>query len=206
MNIVVRPYKKQDYPDCESLVEQVWKLSSVFKTPGLSDVATLAYTQGSLEESNYRRVVTVDNEVAGFIFALNDKKAGNRSNVLFKIKVAWGLFWIKGPKAERNHLMSALKTHVSNRSTIVERGRSEVLLFIVGNQYQGCGLGKKLWHGFRKSCCASGVESIFVSTNKLGAAGFYERLGFSHLGDFDSPLHEIAGWQGQPCMHVFNCT
>ena len=79
------------------------------------------------------------------------------------------------------------------------------MLFVVGSEYQGQGFGKRLWHRFRTICEESGVSSIIVETNKLGASRFYELLGFSHLGDFDSPLHEYATRGGQACIYEYAC-
>lgn len=47
------------------------------------------------------------------------------------------------------------------------------------------------------------MDSIIVETNKLGASGFYEQVGFKHLGDFDFPLHEFATKGGQACMYEY---
>jgi len=205
MTVVYRKYTRSDYKRCEELVEQVWSLSKVFNTPGLSTIAKLGYTKGSLEMSNYKMVAVADNKVEGFIFGLNENKKIFPVNFYFRLSVLWKLFSIKGDKTERDALLRALKTHKKNRSKIVQRGESEILLFVVSDEFQGKGCGKQLWCGFKDDCVSTGVESIVVSTNKGGASSFYETIGFTHLGDFNSPLHDIAQWQGQPCFYKFYC-
>ena len=50
---------------------------------------------------------------------------------------------------------------------------------------------------------SSGVSEIYVETNKQGASGFYEHIGFEHVADFDSPLHEFATPDGQACVYLY---
>jgi ribosomal protein S18 acetylase RimI-like enzyme len=79
------------------------------------------------------------------------------------------------------------------------------VLFVVGQEHQGRGFGKWLWSGFKEQCTKHEVSSIIVETNTLGASSFYEHIGFKHLGDFDSPLHEFAIKGGQACMYEYTC-
>ena len=54
-------------------------------------------------------------------------------------------------------------------------------------------------------CVESGVKSVVVETNKLGASSFYEQIGFIHLANFNSPLHEFATKGGQACIYEYLC-
>ena len=120
------------------------------------------------------------------------------------MKVLWRLWRINGlVKADRKKLIRAINTHETNRSKVVNRGRSEIVLFVVATDHQGFGYGKKLLSEFVFQCKGSGVESIIVETNKLGASSFYEGVGFKHIADFDSPLHEYATKGGQACIYEY---
>lgn len=204
-NPLIRNYRWRDYKQCEHLVEKVWRFNTIFPNPALRRIASLGYTKGSLEGSNISQVVEHNGKVVGFLFGKNDRKKLFKYYLLFKVSMLWRLFWFPGDKSERNDLLTALKTHVTNRSAIVEKGRSEILLFVVDPEYQGCGLGQLLWLNFRDQCMSSGVDAIYVSTNTSEATGFYGRMGFVRKGDFSSPLHEIAQWPGRPCMYEFKC-
>jgi len=168
-----RKFRWSDYKQCEKLVERVWSFDKVFKVPELRKIASLGYTKGSLEDSNFAEVVEVDGKVVGFLFGKNDKELLFKKFIGFKLSMLWRLFWYPGQTQERDSLWAALKTHIKNRSVIVERGASEVLLFVVDPEYQGLWLGEKLWRSFRETCSNSGVDSIYVSTNTSGAIGFY---------------------------------
>lgn len=205
MEEIFREYKDGDYEQCEELVNQAWGFDEIFSPKALSSIAKSIYTKGSVLGSNYKMVVVVDGKVVGFIFGLNAYSRKSGKNILFGISILWKLMFIKSDKPDKNDLINALKVHEKNRTVIVDRGRSEIVLFVVSNEYQGKGYGKRLWAGFKEECIESGVGSIIVETNKFGASSFYERIGFKHLGDFYSPLHEFATKGGQACMYEFSC-
>lgn len=204
MKTVFRKYQEKDYSQCEELVNQAWGFDELFSSSELSDFAKLIYTKGSILTSNYKMVVEDKGKVVGFIFGLNenDKKPGR--NIFFGLKLLWKLIWIKADKPEKNKLLGALNNHEKNRMEIVKKGNSEIVLFVVSKDYKRQGLGKKLWSGFKNNCLESGVKSVVVETNKLGASSFYERVGFTHLVDFDSPLHELASPGGQACIYEYH--
>lgn len=204
MNEIYREYRESDYSQCEELVNQAWGFDEIFSPSAMSDLAKCIYTKGSVLGSNYRMVVEVEGRIAGFVFGLNEYGKKPRKNYLFGLSILWRLMRIKSEKPEdKNDLLSAIKIHEKNKTKIVDRGKSEIVLFIVSKQYQGRGFGKRLWSGFKAKCKESGVSSIIVETNKLGASSFYELLGFRHLGDFNSPLHEFATKGGQACMYEY---
>ncbi|MEA1988335.1 MAG: GNAT family N-acetyltransferase [Pseudomonadota bacterium] len=204
MQELYREYRDSDYEKCEELVNHAWGFDKIFSPKALSDIAKCIYTRGSVLGSNYRMVVEVDGNVVGFIFGLNEYARKPRKNLLFGLKILWKLIFIKSNKPDKNDLIDALKVHEKNRAVIVDRSRSEILLFVVSNEFQGKGYGKKLWVDFKDQCIESGVDSIIVETNKLGASSFYEGVGFRFLGDFDSPLHEFATQGGQACMYEYS--
>ncbi len=205
MTDIFREYTEGDYDQCEELVNQSWGFDKIFSPEKLSDFAKLIYTKGSVLGSNYKMVVEAKGRVVGFIFGLNEKSRKPGIHILFRLNLLWKLLWIKGNKPDKNDLLNALQIHEKNRTGIVHRGRSEIVLFVVSKEYQGKGIGKKLWAGFRNMCVESGVKSVVVETNKRGASSFYEKIGFVHLVDFNSPLHEFATKGGQACMYEYTC-
>lgn len=106
-------------------------------------------------------------------------------------------------KAEKMVFVNALKKHQINRAKVVPKQSNEIILFVVSPDCQGAGIGSNLWQGFKAFCASSGENRIQVETNKMGASSFYERLGFHHLVDFDSPLHNLATKGGQACLYEY---
>ena len=104
---------------------------------------------------------------------------------------------------EKLDFINSMGTHEKNRTALLERGKSEIILFVVHPAFQAKGIGKKLFAEFRSFCEKSKVESIIVETNKLGAANFYEHIGFELKGDFNSPLHNYVTKNGQACLYEY---
>jgi ribosomal protein S18 acetylase RimI-like enzyme len=205
MDVTFREYRESDYDRCEELVNEAWGFDEIFSPEALSALAKRLYTKGSVLGSNYKTVVEIDKKVVGFIFGLNEQLKKPGGNILFGLGILWKLMWINDDKYAKDDLLNALKAHEKNRASVVSRGRSEIVLFVISKEYQSRGVGKRLWAGFKAQCIESGVRSIIVETNKLGASDFYERIGFKHLANFDSPLHELATKGGQACMYEYVC-
>jgi len=201
---IFRDYKDSDYANCESLVSDAWKFDDNFKPQELSNIAKCMYTKGSVIGSNFRKVVESRGKVVGFMFGLNEMSAKPKRGVLFGLSTLRRILCVKGIKfSDKKKLLKAINVHQINRSKVVNRGRSEIVLFVVDPSHQGLGYGKRLLSEFATQCKNSGLESIIVETNKLGANSFYEKVGFRHIGDFDSPLHEYATRGGQACMYEY---
>ena len=186
---LLRDYKDSDYESCEALVSDAWKFDSNFKPQELSNIAKCMYTKGSVIGSNFRKVVEINGKIAGFIFGLNEMTTKPKKNVWFGLNILRRILCVKGMEfRDKKKLLIAINTHEVNKAKIVDRGKSEITLFVVDPSYQGFGNGKKLLSEFITQCKKSGVKSIVVETNKLGASSFYEGVGFKHIGDFYSPL------------------
>jgi ribosomal protein S18 acetylase RimI-like enzyme len=206
-NVVLRAYLDSDYGTCERLVSNAWAFEANFPPEQMTRLAGYLYTMGSVAASNFRRVVEVQGEVVGFLFGSNENEPIPKhelQRLLPKLVVLKRLFFIKGMSFnEKMDLFKAMGLHEANRAKLVERGKSEIVLFVVDPEHQRAGYGKQLFDEFKAYCAQSGVQSIVVETNKQGASSFYEHIGFTHLGDFDSPLHEYATKGGQACMYEY---
>jgi len=201
-----REYRDSDYESCEALVNNAWGFDKNFKPQEFADVAKCMYTKGSVIGSNFRRVIEANGSVVGFIFGLNEMSLKPKRNLLFGLSMLWRLLLLNGVTLnDKMRLFIAMNTHEINRSKVVARGKSEIVLFVVDPNYQGMGNGKKLLSEFISCCKESGVKSVIVETNKLGASDFYEGVGFKYVSDFHSPLHEYATKDGQACMYEYSC-
>lgn len=208
INPLFRDYKDSDYETCEALVNNAWKFDSNFKPQELADLARCVYTKGSVIGSNFRQVVEMNGKVVGFIFGLDETSAKPKGGILFGLSILWKLFRIKGMSfKDKKKFINAMSIHETNRSQLLGKGRrkGEIVLFVVNPVHQGFGNGKKLFSEFAIQCKNSGLKSIIVETNKHGASGFYEGIGFKLIGYFDSPLHEYATKGGQACMYEYHC-
>ncbi|SMF62951.1 Acetyltransferases [Alteromonadaceae bacterium Bs31] len=204
MNVAYRKYIKEDYASCEALVSDAWRFDDLIESKNLRITAKYLYTKGALVSSNYKTVAVHQGAVVGFIFGYNSSvKKDILAAISLGIKATIDLSFKKMDKAEKNNFIDTIKAHQINRSKVVSKKDNEVVLFVVSPNYQGQGVGTRLWMGFKEYCENSACSKIQVETNKLGASAFYERLGFNHRADFDSPLHNMATKGGQACVYEY---
>lgn len=200
----IRPYQPDDYTACEALVNQAWKFDDIFSPEALADIAKSIYTKGSVIEGNYKAVAEHNGKLIGFLFGRNEYGPKPRGKLAFSLKIMWRLIRVKSVKPNgKGELFKAINQHEVNRRQVISNKGSEVVLFVIDKNSQKQGLGTALWHGFEEHCRQHKVKSIIVETNTLGASKFYEKLGFNHLADFESPLHEFSEKGGQACIYEY---
>lgn len=206
-NVTYREYRDSDYSDCETLVDNAWGFERNFHPRELAVLGKYLYTMGSVASSNYRMVAEYDNKVIGFIFGYNERiplPKHKLQKFSSKLAILKRLLFMNAMKLrEKLDFINSMGTHEKNRTALLERGKSEIILFVVHPAFQARGIGKKLFAEFRSFCEKSKVESIIVETNKLGAASFYEHIGFELKGDFNSPLHNYVTKNGQACLYEY---
>ncbi|NLD94504.1 MAG: GNAT family N-acetyltransferase [Fibrobacter sp.] len=206
MEIDIRIFENHDYDRCEELVNEAWHFDKIINDKNLSTTALRFYTKGGLCAGNINLVAVNHGKVAGFLFGLNTlAKSKPRGKIRFAFDALISFNFKKMDKIERDVFTKALTDHNKNRTAIEPGTESEICLFVVSQDLRGKNIGTKLWEKFRDSCITSGVKRIRVEANKLGASNFYEKLGFTLVNNFNSPLHEIAIPGGQACMYEYIC-
>lgn len=205
MDIETRKYRESDYNRCTELVCEAWNFDSVFRPAEFTELAKAIYTGGALIESSFKSVALCNGEVVGFIFGINRNTQKARLHLRFRLKIIWQFYRLKNTTPCKKDLLKALSEHEKNRSVFVPRKRNEIALFVVAKSFQGQGVGSALWQEFLETCIKAGEKNIYVETNKVGASGFYEKLGFEHLANFESPLHRFATPDGVACIYNYDC-
>ena len=203
-NIEIRKYRKSDYSSCEELVNLAWRFDKIFASEKLFVLAKELYTRGSFFTSNYHMVAEINGKVVGFIFGFNINNKKPKGGLLLGLKATFKLYFGSTNKEERNILIETATVHGKNRASVDSRNVNEIVLFVIDEAYRGLGIGSKLWDSFKGHCDNSNSEIIRVETNRLGASGFYERIGFKFYANFNSPLHELATKGGQACIYEYS--
>lgn len=203
MTVTYREYTKADYAACENLVNQAWDFDHLFRSQNLCTLAKYLYTQGAQVASNYHWVAVQQHEVIGFIFGYNSSQKNGLAAIGLGLKATFDLNVKAMDKDEQKTFIRIIKAHQANRARVAVKTHHEIVLFVVAPECQGQGIGSQLWQGFRECCTNADCPIIQVETNKRGASAFYEKLGFSHRADFDSPLHNKTTPGGQACVYEF---
>lgn len=203
MDYEIRDYTEKDYKQCSELVCRAWDFNAVFQPAEFTDLAKSIYTGGAGIESTFKSVAVQNGEVIGFIFGMNRTLYKTKLHLKFRLKVLWKIYKIKSSTPTKGALIAAMSEHEKNRSAFVPKKRSEIVLFVVSEAHQGKGVGKALWRKFLNRCNELSESTVYVETNKRGASRFYENIGFTHVADFHSPLHEFATPNGQACIYSY---
>ena len=204
MDYEIRDYTENDYEQCSELVCRAWNFDSVFRPTEFTDLAKSIYTGGAQIDSTFKSVAVLNDEVIGFIFGMNRTLYKSKLHLKYRVRVLWRIYRIRDSTPTKKELIQAMSEHEKNRSALVPKKRSEIVLFVVSEAHQGKGVGRALWGKFLNSCIELSESRVYVETNKNGASSFYENIGFKHLSDFNSPLHEFATPNGQACIYVYN--
>jgi ribosomal protein S18 acetylase RimI-like enzyme len=206
MEINIRNFEQHDYDHCEELVNEAWHFDKIFRDKNLCKIALRMYTAGGLCSGNMNYVAVDNGKVVGFLFGFNHLyKTKPRGRIKLALEAIFSFNFKKMEKIERNKFLKVLTDHNKNRAIVEPSKASEICLFVVSQDLRGKNIGTKLWEKFRDSCITTGVKRIIVETNKLGASSYYEKLGFTLVSNFDSPLHELATPGGQACMYEYFC-
>jgi len=192
----VRDYRETDYAECEQLVSDAWQFEQHFQPAALYQLARHVYTYGSVVGSNFKQVVEQNGQVVGFLFGRNEKRPleqGCLKLLRFNLWVLKRLFGLKGMTFKQKFaFLKKLNQHEIARHKIEKRGASEINLLVIHPSLQKQGFGQQVVQRFIKDCRSSRVPRIIVEANVVQASGFYKKLGFTLLAEFDSPLHQIA--------------
>ncbi len=192
----IRDYRTGDFPACEALVEEAWNFTRNLQPPELARVTRHLYTYGSVISSNHMRVLEDKGRVVGFLFGWNERRPQSTSGWR-RFVVSMGflrkLLFISGMGLrEKFAVIGRFNRHEINRHQVEKRGASEINLFVIGAAHRGQGVGRRLVSEFADDCRQHGLERLIVEVNMVQASGFYERCGFTKLGEFESPVHAIA--------------
>jgi len=206
---MIRDFRESDFVDFQKLVNKVWEFDKHFHPPELSRLFQKIYTGGSFSASNFLRVVDVKGQVRGFLFGkIENKKIpkSEYSGFSGQLKIIFSLFSI--PKVAFKTKLSYLNKinlHEVNRRKVESRKCSEVNLFVVDPDCQGEGWGKRVINEFIETCRKENINRIVLETDAESNFGFYQHLGFSIKGSFNSPLLQaFTGKSGKTYIYELN--
>jgi GNAT superfamily N-acetyltransferase len=194
MPLRIRPYRPSDLDECMEMVGRVWGFDERMP-PSLATHARRLYVLGSLAESNAAWVADDDGVVEGFLFARCGTSAslidseysglGGQMRILIQLVALPGV----GLRAKLRWLSAAVRHQW--RVGRLKRLHDELTLFVVRPEAQGKGLGRLLVDEFFDRCRAEGVTRVVVETDRASNYHFYDRLGFTVVHEFESPLNAL---------------
>jgi GNAT superfamily N-acetyltransferase len=192
---MIRVYNSSDFSRCREIVNEVWRLTDVFKPNRLADLFLNVYTGGSLAASNCAFVIEEAGHVEGFLFGKSGdaKTMNNRfSRMIGNFRFLCQLLSVKGvPWKMKRDYITMLNEHEVNRSRAEKNRGNEVQLFAVSPAAQGKKFGKALMQAYISVCIAQKVKRVTLDTDNECNFLFYEHFGYKRIAEFYSPIQKL---------------
>lgn len=201
-NLFIRNFTPADYPRCVHIVDAVWHFDERFKPAGLADFFKQTYVGGSLSVSNFAVVIEDNGQVQGFLFGrcgrqplFKNEYSGTRGY----LKAVAQLLLIRQVRLKTKfHYLTLIAEHERHRLQLESRV-NEVHLFAVAPSAQGHGYGQRLLDAFISHCQQHQVNRITLETDQSCNLGFYDRLGFKKIAQFQSRLQQAYSGGSGDC-------
>ncbi len=200
--MVIRDFTQQDTLKCVDIVDAVWQFDERFKPAGLADFFKQTYVGGSLSVSNFAVVIEDSGQVQGFLFGRCGRQPlfkNEYSGTLGYLRSITRFFLLKQVSFKQKCYYLVLITEHERNRLQLEHRVNEVQLFAVAPNAQGRGYGKSLLGAFIGHCQEHRVHRITLETDQSCNLGFYDRLGFKKIAQFQSRLQQAYSGGSGDC-------
>ena len=183
-----RPYAARDADRCAALAADVWPIvRAVVATEDLPRFMRL-YIEVCQAAATRSEVACVDGQVAGFLLGRVSRDVTWRQSVQMwwvLVKAGVKLFSGRYGRVKRPFEFARCFLATEAKAQQLSAGsEAEVVLFVVGSQYQGLGLGRALLDRFVAAARQRGARLLTLYTDPLSNWRFYERYGFTRRATF----------------------
>lgn len=180
-SITVRDVCSKDHRPIIDLIDQTWN----YRDYGLSEAycyrKALRDLYSSLAESDFSKVILVNEQVVGFIFANTGKfnNTAKKSHYLEKIrKLEEG-----NEKSPEGVLINKYASLFKYKNTQLlqkepKKYEAELVYFAIDKKFRGFGLGKRLFRELVGYLFLKSVNSLYLFTDSTCNFDFYKRYGF----------------------------
>ena len=190
--LTFRPFQTEDVDRCAALAADVWPIvRSVVATRDLPRFMRL-YVDVCRPAATRSEVACVDGQVAGFLLGRVQRAVTWWQSVqMWSGLVKAGVRLFSGRYGRVKHPFEFARCFLSTEAKAQQHSagsEAEVVLFVVGSQYQGLGLGRALLDRFVAAARQRGARLMTLYTDPLSNWKFYERYGFTRRATFVDDL------------------
>lgn len=187
-DITFRPYHATDATRCAALAADVWPIvRSVVVTDDLARFMRL-YIDVCGAAATRSEVVCADGQAAGFLLGRIQRDVGLWDHVrMWSGLLTAGAKLFSGRYGRVHRPVEFARCFLSTEAKARQHSagsEAEVVLFVVGAQYQGLGLGRALLDRFVATARERGACWLTLYTDPLSNWRFYERYGFTRRATF----------------------
>lgn len=178
-HLTFEDYKKIYDLDIKSLIINEWFID--YKcTDKIKNTYSLGYLYMYLAKSNYKKVVKINDEVVGFIFA----KVGHVSifnNLKYKLKLFFSCFILLFSSWGKRGIKINRITNKVNRSLykdFKQTYKNCIELFIVNKDYRNQGIGSKLITDLEQAIKENNNNNLYLFSDSYSNYEFYLKHNF----------------------------
>lgn len=203
-NIVYREIEKCDYETVKNLINKAFDFESFIDNKDVLDKCLNIYLRACLSSTTFSSVAVKNFQVIGLI--LGSSKNKNTLLNFLKHNIALGYnvasLLLKSKKDKKNlkgynKILSAYDALMKNRK---DDFQGCIELFIVSNECQGLGVGKKLVSQLIDYMKNNTVSDIYLYSDSNCNYGFYDSQGFNKI---DSQSVNLLNSPTSPILDVY---
>lgn len=183
MDIKYEQMTKDDYGTIKKLITEAWFSDYPFDEKYIRLYAN-GYLNMYLAKADYKIVAKDGDKVVGFLFG-NVKQAPFWQRVKSKLTLfCYGVSMLFSYPGRRGIKITLITDKVNKKllKPFKKEIKNELILFIVDQNYQGCGIGSTLEKMFCNELKANGIKKLYLFTDTYSNYEYYEHRGYDRKG------------------------
>lgn len=184
-NIIYREIEKGDYEAVKNLINKAFDFESFIDNIDVLNKSLNIYLRSCLSATTFSSVAVKDGEVIGLILGSSKNKNTIlnflKHNIVMTYSVLSLLLKSKEDKKslkDYNKILKAYDVLMKNRK---DDFQGCIELFIVSNECQGLGVGKKLVSQLMSYMKDNSVSNLYLYSDSNCNYGFYDSQGFNQI-------------------------
>ena len=191
-----REVKEEDYPELAKLISDTWKYEQLCGEREAAQHLSRLYLKSCLQNQTFTQVAVSDGKVVGVIMGRSNR-AAKKASLKSALSLLGDAAKLRSSKAGRQ--ISELFREFSelNKELLAECRQyfdGELVFFAVNADFQGLGIGRKLLGSLLDYLNAEGAHLIYVFTDATCNYTFYEKNGFTRIGEKAKDLRPLIDY------------
>lgn len=203
MNIILRPFQKDDIPALESIIRKTWKYDELC-SPKTAALLAKVFLSSCLTNYTFSQVAVLGNRPVGIL--LGNYKPEHHCPFVCRFRQATALIQLYLHKEGRKTMKIFQSVSGMDKKLLEETHKTypaELALFAVDPVCRGKGVGKQLFQKFLCYMQKKKADSFYLYTDTSCNYGFYEHQGMTRRGE-QRKTFLIEGQKADMCFFLYD--
>lgn len=192
--VTLRPAQPTDYPALHALNRGAWFKSDYIAYPDATNAYVDLDLNSSLSNASMATVAEVDGQIAGVILASADSEPKYGRMLMQSTIDAAATLHAQGQEIA-DYFYDRMKVESEYDAQLLEKAQANtdydgrIVLFIMDPEFQGLGIGSKLFQAAKDYFEVTNVQNYYLFTDSSCNYPFYDHKGMHRAGSltFDQP-------------------